>query len=232
MKYINIAVVCMVMMVFRFAQAAESKEYIPHAEQTILGTLYLSEGLSYPSFEIRNPLVRDSVELDSLIDTIMIEKHLPGVATWASLYGEVIWQKCYGYANLEDSIPVADTTIFALRSISKTVTGTAIMQLWERGEFDLDEDINNYLPDTFEVNNPFYPDSIITFRMLMTHTSSITHNIGLSFSIVRTIISLLLLTGVTIYVSINLILCVSFLLIRERFLKDAILTRGAIDMSM
>ena len=100
--------------------------------------------------------------------------HLPGVATWASLNGEVIWQKCYGYANLEDSVPVADTTLFMLASISKTITATAAMQLWEREEFELDDDINDYLP--FEVRNPNHPDSVITFRMLMTHTSSIEDN--------------------------------------------------------
>jgi CubicO group peptidase (beta-lactamase class C family) len=100
--------------------------------------------------------------------------HVPGAATWISKNGQVIWEQCYGYANLEDSIAVTDTTSFMLASISKTVVGTAIMQLWERGEFELDDDINDYLP--FNVRNPYYPDSAITFQMLMTHTSSIHDN--------------------------------------------------------
>ena len=116
----------------------------------------------------------DSTSLDSVIRAACSTYHIPGVATWTSKNGQVIWRQCYGYANLEDSIPVADTTLFMLASISKTVTATAIMQLWERGVFGLDDDINNYLP--FNVRNPNYPDSIITFRMLMTHTSSINDN--------------------------------------------------------
>ena len=116
----------------------------------------------------------DSAGLDSFIRATMANAHIPGAATWTSKNGQVIWQQCYGYANLEDSIEVADTTIFMLASISKTFVGTAIMQLWERGEFELDDDINDYLP--FNVHSPVYPDSTITFRMLMTHTSSIHDN--------------------------------------------------------
>jgi len=45
------------------------------------------------------------------------------------------------------------------------------MQLWEQGLFDLDEDVNNYLP--FSLRNPHFPDDSITFRMLLSHSSSI-----------------------------------------------------------
>ena len=116
----------------------------------------------------------DSASLDSFIRNHMDTAHIPGLATWAFKNGQVIWQQCYGYANLEDSLEVADTTLFALASISKTLAGTAIMQLWERGLFELDDDIDSFLP--FDVNCPVYPDSPITFRMLMTHTSSIRYN--------------------------------------------------------
>jgi len=119
----------------------------------------------------------DSASLDSFIRDHMDTAHIPGLATWAFKNGQVIWQQCYGYANLEDSIEVAHTTLFTLYSISKTVTGTAIMQLWERGLFELDDDINDYLD--FDVRNPSHPDSAITFRMLMTHTSSIKYNYGI-----------------------------------------------------
>jgi hypothetical protein len=45
------------------------------------------------------------------------------------------------------------------------------MQLWEKGKFELDDDINQYLP--FPVRNPSHPDSPISFRSLLTHRSSI-----------------------------------------------------------
>jgi CubicO group peptidase (beta-lactamase class C family) len=61
-----------------------------------------------------------------------------------------------------------------LASVSKTITLTAIMQLWEEGRFALDDDINPHLQ--FPVYNPHYPDEVITFRQLLTHTSSIKDN--------------------------------------------------------
>jgi len=153
-----------------YALAVSTGEY---GTSITLGRLDLP---SYPkdiaSIRNVNHIVRyDSASLDSFIQAQMLSAHIPGLATWCFKNGQVIWQQCYGYANLEDSIEVADTTLFSLASISKCVTGTAIMQLWERGLFELDDDINDYLP--FSVRCPVYPDSAITFRMLMTHTSSI-----------------------------------------------------------
>jgi CubicO group peptidase (beta-lactamase class C family) len=45
------------------------------------------------------------------------------------------------------------------------------MQLWEQGLFDLDEDVNHFLP--FSLKNPHYPDTNITFRMILSHHSSL-----------------------------------------------------------
>jgi len=45
------------------------------------------------------------------------------------------------------------------------------MQLYERGFFDLDDDVNDYL--NFNLRNPKYPDKEITFRMLLSHQSSL-----------------------------------------------------------
>jgi CubicO group peptidase (beta-lactamase class C family) len=120
------------------------------------------------------PLRLDSAGLDSLIQAEMAARHIPGVATCAIANGQIVWSAGYGWADIEDSIEVADTTLFMLASISKTITAAAVMQLWEHDSFHLDDDINDYLP--FEVRNPNHPDSIITFRNLLTHTSSINDN--------------------------------------------------------
>jgi CubicO group peptidase (beta-lactamase class C family) len=122
----------------------------------------------------------DTTELDSFIVEIMESEHIPGLAACAIKDGEIIWTGAYGYAYVENETKVADTTLFTLASVSKTITATALMQLWENGWFDLDEDINNFLP--FEVTNPNCPDTAITFRMLLTHTSSIAGNSEISLS--------------------------------------------------
>ncbi len=109
--------------------------------------------------------------LDSIIEANMAYGHLIGLQACAIKDGQTIWHGAYGYANLRDSIMVTDTTIFTLNCVSKTVTSAAIMQMWENGHFELDDDINEHL--SFEVHNPSHPTDSITPRMLLTHTSSI-----------------------------------------------------------
>ena len=120
------------------------------------------------------PALRDSAGLDSMIRYKMVENHIPGVSTIALKDGQIIWSNSYGYAVLEDSIPVADSTLFYLASISKTSVAIALMQIWEQLSFSLDDDVGAHLG--FPVRNPYYPDSVISIRMCMTHMSSINDN--------------------------------------------------------
>ncbi len=116
----------------------------------------------------------DSTGLDSFIVGTMDSQHIPGLSACIVKEGEILWSGHYGYANIEQGVEVGDSTLFMLASVSKTITGVAVMQLYEEGQFALECDINDYL--SFNVENPNYPDSIITFRMLLTHTSSIRDN--------------------------------------------------------
>lgn len=116
----------------------------------------------------------DTTALDSVIVETMAEYHIPGMAACVVHDGRVVWKGTYGYAYVEEQVEVSDSTLFMLASISKTFVAAAMMQLWEDGLFGLDDDINGYLP--FAVVNPHYPDSAITFRMLLAHTSSIARN--------------------------------------------------------
>ncbi|UCF50605.1 MAG: serine hydrolase [Thermoplasmatales archaeon] len=90
---------------------------------------------------------------------------------------EVTWSKGYGIYDLDNGKPATENTIYNVGSITKTITGTAFMQLWEKGLFDLDEDVNNYLP--FSLRNPNFPDIPITFRMLLSHSSSLNYESGI-----------------------------------------------------
>ncbi len=84
---------------------------------------------------------------------------------------EVIWKGSYGYSDLENKKLLIANDIIQIASLSKTVTAAALMQLFDKGLFNLDDDINNYIP--IKVRNPNFPDKPITFRMLLTHTSSL-----------------------------------------------------------
>jgi CubicO group peptidase (beta-lactamase class C family) len=95
---------------------------------------------------------------------------VPGMAACIVGSDGIVWEGYFGTYDGEH--PVSEDTLFMIASVSKTMIATAIMQLWEQGRFDLDDDINDYLD--FDVRNPSHPEEKITFRHLMTHRSSIT----------------------------------------------------------
>lgn len=115
-----------------------------------------------------------SSSIDDYILNEMEAEHAPGMSTLIVKDGEIVWINGYGFADIENNVSVSDSTVFLLASISKVFTGTALMHLHQNGQLDLDEDINNYLP--FDIEIPNYEADSITFRMLMTHTSSILDN--------------------------------------------------------
>ena len=66
---------------------------------------------------------------------------------------------------------VDESTCFRIASVTKWVTAIGLMTLYDQGKLDLDRDISDYLP--FRVRNPAYPETPITARMLLSHTSSL-----------------------------------------------------------
>ena len=110
-------------------------------------------------------------DLDGLIQEKMERDHIPGVAACIVKNDAIAWSRGYGWANIEKRIAMSIDHLQNIGSISKTFTTTALMQLWEKSAFDLNDDVNDYL--SFPVTHPVYPDIPITFRLLMTHRSSL-----------------------------------------------------------
>lgn len=112
--------------------------------------------------------------IKSFIKAQMAAAHIPGLQVGVVVHDQLVRSNAFGKMNLANNAPVTANTVFMLASISKTVAAVALMQLYDGGRFALDDDINNYLP--FPIRNPNYPDSAITFRHVLTHTSSIQDN--------------------------------------------------------
>src|SRR6185295_19881058 len=82
-----------------------------------------------------------------------------------------LWERGYGWADLAKQTPMTPATVTRAGSMSKTYTGTAVMQLVEQGVLGLDQPVNQYLRD-FKVTNPLGPRDI-TVRDLLTHTGGL-----------------------------------------------------------
>ena len=113
----------------------------------------------------------DNTLFDGYINLLMKIGHLPSLSVGVIKNDELIFSKGYGSYDLENKKETDLDTIYPVGSVTKTITATAVMQLCEKGFFDLDDDVSNFLP--FELRNPNFPDVPITFRMFLSHHSSI-----------------------------------------------------------
>ena len=80
---------------------------------------------------------------------------------------EILFEKSFGYANLELNVPNTPTTKFRIGSVTKQFTAAAILLLEERGKLSLDDPIGKHLPEA-----PAAWDKVTVFHLL-THTSGI-----------------------------------------------------------
>ena len=112
--------------------------------------------------------------LDGVIAGQFDEYNIPGATLSVVKDGEIILSKGYGFADLETRTPVdPESTLFRPGSVSKLITWTAVKQLVERGELDLEVDINQYLD--FEIPAKIIKGgeeapAPINLKHLMTHT--------------------------------------------------------------
>lgn len=125
-----------------------------------------------PSNEVATDAKPVALTLDAQIRQHMSEGTLVGVAAAVIVDGRIAWSGGYGYADRQAGTPFTADTVMNIGSISKTVTGAALMRAVDQRRLSLDADVNRYLP--FKLSNPHRPGTPITLRQLATHTSSIT----------------------------------------------------------
>jgi len=84
--------------------------------------------------------------------------------------GKVVHTQALGWKE-EGQEPLETRDLFRIASISKSFTATALLQLVEKKVLSLDDDVSALIG--FRIRNPKFPDTVITLRMLLSHTSSI-----------------------------------------------------------
>ena len=138
--------------------------------EIVLLTLLLS-AIAQATSPLTAQLIRPTADaldvMDQRIRARMADENIPGVLIGVASRGQLVHVQTYGMANVELRVPVSDSTVFEIGSISKQFVTTAIMLLVEDGRLGLDDSIHEYLPDL--------PSEWlgVTVRQLLTHTSGV-----------------------------------------------------------
>ncbi len=108
-------------------------------------------------------------ELETAVARFMAANSTPGISVAVVENGVAEWSAGFGTADLENFVPATSHTLYRLGSISKSLTATAAMLLWQQGKLDLDVPVQKYCSAFPEKDTP------ITTRELLGHVGGIRH---------------------------------------------------------
>ncbi len=122
-------------------------------------------------------------DADAFAKKTLDAAHVTGAQIAVLDEGRLVWSAAYGLRRREPALPMERETTMWAASITKAVFGTYVMQLVERGEFNLDEPIARQLPQPLTAYEPYKEIATevvkdpawvtVTPRMLMAHTSGL-----------------------------------------------------------
>ena len=117
-----------------------------------------------------DPTYIDAVErARPLVRAFIVEENLPGLSLAVGVAGEVVWAEGFGWADIDERLPVTPKTRFRIGSVAMPMTATAVGLLHERGLLDLDAPVRDYVPSFPEKEWP------VTTRQLMGHVAGVRH---------------------------------------------------------
>ena len=142
-----------------------------HAQITILLLLSLASSISAAA-QTGRLAPEKKTQIEAAIAKFMATNGIPGVSVAVVENREYQWSEGFGMADLENFVPVTSQTLFRLASISKPITATAAMLLWQSGKLDLDAPVQKYCPAYPVKNEP------ISTRLVLGHLAGIRHYKG------------------------------------------------------
>ena len=107
--------------------------------------------------------------VEAILAAEISRRQIPGLTIAVANRERVLWEKAYGFADLENNSPVKEGSRFRTASLAKPMTAVAVLQLVERGKMKLDAEIREYVPGFTPKQWP------VTVRQLLGHLGGVRH---------------------------------------------------------
>lgn len=111
---------------------------------------------------------KDFAEIETFLQSLIDTGGIPGITIAITVGKDIVYTNGFGVINTDTKVKLEPKHIFHIASISKTFTATAVMQLYEKGEIDINKPLITYLP-YFKLKDERYKD--ITIKQMLNHTS-------------------------------------------------------------
>ena len=138
--------------------------------KVIYGALALLAITLVTACQTDNLDIQNTEDLHEFLLDEMDYQQIPALSVLIFNGDAILHEEYLGRPDIAQNTNLGMNDLFLLASVSKMVTATALLQLYDDGAFELDDNINDHLPFSVSVPNENVP---ITFRMLLTHTSGI-----------------------------------------------------------
>jgi CubicO group peptidase (beta-lactamase class C family) len=121
-------------------------------------------------------------KIDGWMDRLVDDGRLAGLSVLVSRRGRLAYERHAGHADIARGLSMAADSILRIYSMTKPLTSTALLMLYEDGLFQLDDPISSVLPCFKHMHvyagdgrEPVPAEREITYRDLLTHTSGLTY---------------------------------------------------------
>ncbi len=122
---------------------------------------------------MESPVAEVSTKLEAKAAAFVRENRLPGAAVGVVHGDELVWSAGIGFADVASRRAPETTTLYAIASITKTFTGTAVMQLRDRGLLHLDDPVVKHVPELRAAASPIGDIETVTIRRILSHESGL-----------------------------------------------------------
>ena len=120
-----------------------------------------------------DPVAAAASKLEANAASFVKDNRLPGAAVGIVHGDDLVWASGVGFADVAARRQPERLTLYRIASITKTFTGTAIMQLRDEGKLHLDDPAVAHLPELRAADSPFGPVETVTIRRMLSHESGL-----------------------------------------------------------
>ena len=130
-----------------------------------------SQGLSNERIEMITELSKRYIE----------DKKVANITTMVNRNGKVVYYESFGDRGFDDKENIKKDDLYRIYSMTKPIVSVAVMQLYERGEFHLNDPIDKFIPELKNLKIAINEDSLVDAKNKITIKHLLTHTSGLSY---------------------------------------------------